>query len=127
MVKWKQEVARDVLALGGLPFYFIVLVRATIGEYNLFVYQLLIAIAVLYLLYFVVKQANLHIARGFIVFAFTSLFYNDMTFTTSAFLLLLAAFAALFYLKTKPAVIAKGVVLGIVSTAVSYYSLTNLF
>ncbi|MAG15676.1 hypothetical protein CMO88_01300 [Candidatus Woesearchaeota archaeon] len=124
-MKWKKEIARDILALGGLPFYFIVLIRAIIGDYNLFVYQLLMAIAVLYILYFFVKQANLHIARGFIVSAFTSLFYKEIIFTVFAFFLWLAALASLFYLKTKPANIVKGIIIGIISAVVAYYSLTN--
>ena len=44
---WKYEIARDSMAFGSILFYLIVLVRSTIGEYMVFVYQLLIALAFL--------------------------------------------------------------------------------
>jgi hypothetical protein len=118
---WGREVARDVLALGGIPFYLIVIARATIGKYNVFVYQLLIAIAAIYIIQFFIKKSNLRIARGFVLFIFTSLFYQDFVFTVFAFLLWLTALAALFYLKEKISNIIKGVMAGIVSAAIGYY------
>src|SRR3989338_3619595 len=47
---WKKGIARDVMALGSIPFYFIVIIRAIIGKYAIFVYQLLIAAIILFLL-----------------------------------------------------------------------------
>ena len=123
---WKQEIARDILAIGGLPFYVIVIVWATIGEHNLFVYKLLVAAAVVYALRLFLRNANLHIARGFVLFAFTSLFYKDATFTAFAFLLWLAALGSPFYLKEKLQNIAKGVLVGIASTAAAFLILDNL-
>lgn len=46
----KEEAARDLVALGGLPFYLLVLVRAAIGEYISFFIQVAVALPVLYLL-----------------------------------------------------------------------------
>ena len=121
VAKWFKEIARDILALGGIPFYIIIIARATIGEHQLFVSQMLLAIVVLYVLQFVVKKANLHIARGLIVVFFTNLFYSDVTFTLFAVLLWFAALGSLFYLQTKVSSIVKGILLGIVSTAAAYY------
>lgn len=121
--KWAKSISRDVLALGGIPFYIIVMARATIGEFQLFINQLLLAIVILYVLQFVVKQTNLHLARGFILFVFISFFYRDLTFAVSAFLLWLAALAAAFYLQTKVSSIIKGIILGVASAAAAYYFL----
>ena len=60
---WKAVVARDLIALGGLPFYLLVVVRATIGSYHTFLSQVVVALAVLFLASRAVKNSNLHIAR----------------------------------------------------------------
>ena len=84
---WKKGIARDVMALGSIPFYFIVIIRAIIGKYAIFVYQLLIAAIILFLLMKIFRKSNAHIARGLILVVFTSLFYRDNLYTTFAFLL----------------------------------------
>lgn len=84
---WKYEIARDSMAFGSILFYLIVIIRAIIGEYMPFVYQLLIAITILILSSFIVKNANHHLARAFVLVVFTSLFYKDVPFTIFAALL----------------------------------------
>lgn len=122
MVKnWKKEIARDLLALGGIPFYFIVVIRAIIGKYTPFVYQLVITLVVLVILSLIFKNSNQHIARGLILVFFTSLFYKDMLFTIFASLLWLFMILSLFYLKVKIKEIVKGVSFGVISTTMGYY------
>jgi len=118
---WKKEVARDTLALGSIPFYFLVVVRAVIGKYAVFVYQVLIAVIVLFILAKIIKNSNLHIARGLVLFVFTSLFYNDLFYTSFVFLIFLIMLLSSAYLKEEKAKIAKGVLLGIITSLVSYY------
>ena len=118
---WKKEVARDTLALGSIPFYFLVVIRAVIGKYAIFVYQVLIAIIVLIVLSKIIKNSNLHIARGFVLIVFTSLFYNDLFYTSFVSLLFLVMLISSAYLKEKKSRIAKGVLLGMVTSLVSYY------
>jgi len=118
---WKKEVARDSIALGSIPFYFIVIIRAIIGKYNIFVYQLLIALAVLIILSLVVKKSDMHIARTLILWAFTSLFYKDNLYTIFAFLLFVIVIISSYYLKVKKKEIIKGITLGIGSSVAAYY------
>ncbi len=122
MIKnWKKEIARDLLALGGIPFYFIVVIRAIIGKYSPFVYQLVLALAVLVILSLIFKNFNQQIARGLILVFFTSLFYNDMLFTIFAFLLWLFMIYSLFYLKIKNNEIVKGLLFGVIGITTGYY------
>lgn len=122
MVKnWKKEVARDIIALGSIPFYFLVIARATVGMYLAFVYQLAIALPVLIVLSFLIKKSNQYIARGFIVVFFTSLFYKSPLYTVFAFLTWAGMIISLRYLKSKNKEVIKGVVVGIISTLISYY------
>ena len=118
---WKYEIARDSMAFGSILFYLIVLVRSLIGEYLIFVYQLLIAIIILIISSFIIKNTNHHIARAFVLVVFTSIFYKDNLFTIFAALLWIFLIGSAFYIKENKKSIYKGIVLGIVVTLVSYY------
>ncbi|MBU90502.1 hypothetical protein CMO94_03075 [Candidatus Woesearchaeota archaeon] len=118
---WKYEIARDSMAFGSILFYLIVIVRSLIGEYLVFVYQLLISLAVLIISYFIVKNTNHHIARAFVILIFTSLFYKDNFFTFFAALLWIFMIGAAFYMKENKKSIFKGIVLGTVAALVGYY------
>ena len=118
---WKYEIARDSMAFGSILFYLIVLVRSTIGEYMIFAYQLLIAITILILSSFIVKNANHHLARGFVLVVFTSLFYKDVTFTVFAALLWVFMIGSAFYIKESKKSIFKGIILGVIAALVGYY------
>ena len=121
----KDEVTRDLIALGGLPFYFLVIIRSTIGGYLSFVYHVVIALPVLFLISKAVKGSNLHIARGFILVIFTSIFYKALPFTIFSILVWGCMIYSLVYLKTSTREILKGIALGVVSVIISY-SLTLL-
>ena len=95
---WKQELARDSMAFVSILFYFIVIIRAIVGKFMPFVYQLLIALAILIILSFIIKKANRHIAMAFILVVFTSLFYQDNLFTVFAVLLWIFMIGAAFYI-----------------------------
>jgi hypothetical protein len=118
---WKYEIARDAMAFGSILFYFIVIIRAIIGKYMPFVYQLLIAWAVLVLISLVIKNANHHIARAFVLLVFVSLFYNENLFTFFAILLWLFMLGAAFYMKEKKEAIIKGIIIGVFAAVVGYY------
>jgi len=118
---WKYEIARDLMAFGSILFYLIVLVRSTIGEHKIFVYQLLIALAILILSSLVVKHANHYLARALVMVVFTSLFYKDVPFTIFASLLWVFMIGAAFYIKETKESVTKGIVLGIIAAIISYY------
>jgi len=118
---WKKELARDALAFGSILFYFIVIIRAIIGKYMPFVYQLLIALGILILLSFIIKNANAHIARAVPLVAFTSLFYKDNLFTFFAVLLFVFMLFAAVYIKIKKKEIFNGIVVGILASLAAYY------
>jgi hypothetical protein len=121
----KDVVARDLIALGGLPFYLLVIVRSTIGSYLSFVSHVVIALPVLFLISMAVKGSNLHIARALILVVFTSIFYKAPAFTVFSILVWCCMIYSLVYLKTGTREIIKGVALGVVSVIISY-SLTLL-
>jgi len=116
----KDEIARDMVALGGLPFYLLVLVRASIGEYISFLIQVAVALPVLYLLSLVLKGSNLHIARALVLVVFTSLFYKALPFTVFSTLIWCGMIYALVRLNKPASEILKGIAIGAVSVVISY-------
>ena len=118
---WKKEAARDMMAFGSIPFYFIVVIRSMIGQYAIFVYQMVIAAIVLFLLFKIFKKSNAYIARGIVLVVFTSLFYKDSLFALFAFLLWILMIISAFYIKVKKTEIIKGALLGILAVGTAYY------
>ena len=116
----KEEIARDIIALGGLPFYSLVLVRASIGGYLSFLSHVAVALPVLYLLSRLVRGVNLHIARALILVVFTSVYYKALPFTVFSLLVWCGMIYSLTYLKAGPREILKGIALGVASVVISY-------
>lgn len=116
----KEVVSRDLIALGGLPFYLLIIVRASIGDYPYFLSHVAVALPVVYLFSRIVKGSNLHIARALILVVFTSLFYEHLPFTVFASLVWILMILSLYHLKVPKKEIIKGIAAGVVSAAVSY-------
>ena len=123
---WLKEIARDLLALGSIPFYFLVVIRAIIGNYNLFVYQMLIAAAAIFILYFVIKDSSMRIARALVALVFTSLFYKEMIFTVFASLIWILLLVSAYYLKRKIGSILRGIIIGLLGSLIGYYGTSYL-
>ena len=121
MKSWLKEISRDLLALGSIPFYFLVVVRAVIGKYEIFIYQMVLAAIVVFILFFLIKNSNLHIARSFVILVFTSLFYKEMLYIVFAAIIWLLLLISAFYLKRSIGFIIRGVIIGVISSLAGYY------
>ena len=118
---WLRETARDLFAFGSVPFYFLVVIRAIIGKYNVFVYQMIITAIVILILYFIIKDSNLHIARAFAIIVFTSIFYKAMLYTFFAALVWIVLLVSAYYLKRKIGSILRGIIIGLLGSLIGYY------
>ena len=118
---WLREIARDLIALGSIPFYFLVMVRAIIGKYNAFVYHMIIAAISVFFLYFIVKNANLHVARSLVIVISTSLFYKESIFTAFAVLIWFLLLISAYYIKRDIGFMVRGVLIGFLSFLSGYY------
>ena len=118
---WLKETARDLFAFGSVPFYFLVVIRAIIGKYNVFVYQMIITAIVIHILYFIIKDSNLHIARAFAIIVFTSIFYKAMLYTFFAALVWIVLLVSAYYLKRKIGSILRGIIIGLLGSLIGYY------
>ena len=80
-----KELARDFVALGGIPFFILVLVRIMILPDWMYFSKILIAGILFFAFYFFVKQ-NIHVGLAIIVLIFLSFYYKNLQFTIFALL-----------------------------------------
>lgn len=118
---WKKELYRDIESLGSLVFLVIVAARSLVGYHWRFLLSLMIAIALSYCFWHVVKRitgnkASSHASNGMILLIIISGFYQSLGFTLFTLLvgcLLLYAHAQLRKHKLSE------MVLGVINGAVS--------
>ena len=125
-----KEVARDLRALGSMPFYFIVVIRSMIGlatdhSYVLFLWQLLVGAACLLIVDGLTNKkesrVDMRIAAAFVLAVFTCYFYRDVLFSVFAFILLGMVIAASAALKIKRNAIFGGIAVGALSSVAAFY------
>ena len=120
MSNWRKEIARDLMALGSIPFYIIVMARSLVGGYHDFVLQTLIALVFIHLVGLKVKF-NRHLARMISLIVFTILFYNQSIYSGFAIVIGLFMFGSLFYLKEHYKKIGFGLLFGVIAVLSGYY------
>ena len=123
---WKKEAARDVIALGSIPFYLIVIVRVLILQNNNYTFKFVFS-AMLFLLLYTVFKSNLHLGLGFILLVFLSLNYADRLFTIMAIVLYLGMIVSAAYIKIENKMIIKGIAFGAISTIITYFLASFIF
>lgn len=124
--EWLEEIARDVVALGSPVFLFLVLVRVFILPDYAYLSQFIFASVIFFLSMFLFKQ-NLYSGLGFIISFFIILYYKDLRFGIFTGLSYTALVSSLFYLKKDWKEIIKGILLGALSTGISYYLVKIIF
>ncbi|MBU2576839.1 MAG: hypothetical protein KKF50_03895 [Nanoarchaeota archaeon] len=119
---WIKTAARDIIAIGGIPFFILVLVRVYMLNNPTYFSQFVISGVLFVALFFLFKQ-NLYAGLGLIILTFTSLYYQDLMyviFGVGAYVLLLVS---LFYLKEDLKKIFFGIVFGGIGIGVSFFIL----
>ena len=127
---FKKELARDFLALGSWVFFILVIARALIQPYRPFVDQMIIAGIILILINLIFKDYDGYIAKGLILFFFVSIFYKNNFFTAFVTLTILGLIISSYLSGNSRFKIIKGIIIGAISTLISYYLATytiNLF
>lgn len=123
---WIGEVARDIIALGGLPFFILVLVRIHLLSNPVYFYQFLIA-GVLFVFFGLLVKASIYSGLGLIVAFFTLNYYQSNGFTAMAIITYCLLLVSLDYLGKKRSWILLGSAFGAISTAISFYAVDIFF
>ena len=118
---WLKEIARDLLALGSIPFYFLVTIRAVVGKYSIFVYEMIIAAMAMLILYFIIKNSNFHVARSLVALIFTSFFYKETVYTFFASIIFILLLISAYYTKRNLGFAVRGIIIGLISSLAGYY------
>lgn len=126
MVKgFVKETARDLMALGSIPFFLLVIVRIlTVENYNQ-TFQMLFALFLVGLVSIQFKKMDFHAALIIIVAIFTSVFYASYLYAVFAALIaIVALFMMNVYLNRK--MVCKSTLLAIICSIISYFVSSQL-
>lgn len=118
--KWVKETARDLIALGSIPFFILVLVRVSLLNQPEYFRQFLIS-GISFLILFIILKPNIYAGLGAIALIFTSLHYNSIGFFGFAALIYIFLVASLLYLKYDKKKIIFGVLGGLIISAGVYF------
>jgi len=121
-----KEVARDLIALGSPLFFAVVVARIYFLSNWAYLSQFIIGGILFYTLAILLKTDK-RAGMGVILLIFLTFYYNDLQFSWFARILFILFIGALYYLKIEKLEIAKSIILGIIATVISYYSVEFLF
>jgi hypothetical protein len=121
-----QNLARDFIALGGIPFFAIVVVRIWLLDTPAYLTQFLIA-GGLFLAITLILKNSIYSGLSLIALFFTALVYADLRYTIFGSIIYLLLLGSLFYLNYGKKKIIFGVILGAITTAIGYYAVELIF
>lgn len=116
---WIKTAARDIVAIGGVPFFILVLVRVSMLNNPTYFGQFVISGVVFLGTWFLFKQ-NIYSGLGLIVLVFTSMYYDNAIYAAFGTIAYVAALAGLFYLKEDVKKVLMGILIGVVGIGVSF-------
>jgi len=114
-----KEVARDLVALGSVPFFVLVLVRVWMLNNPVYFLQFVTSGVVFGLMFLWIRQ-DVYAGLGLIVLVFTSLYYGDFLYVVFGSVAYCLLVVSLFYLEKDWRKILFGVVVGGISIAISF-------
>jgi len=127
--EWIKNISRDLLSLGSIVFYTLVVGRAMIYPYYLFLTELLIAAFILFFIFLYIKKLDTYTARALILTVLTSRFYESLTFSLfagSAFILIVISST---YIGNGKKEIVRGIISAVISLipalGISFYLSTR--
>ena len=112
-----KEIARDIIALGSIPFFILVLARIWILHDPVYFYKFLFS-GILFLIPCLLLKSDIYSGLALISVIFLSLNYKDTVFTFFACLAYILLLASLVYLKKEKQSIIKGIMLGAASSLI---------
>ena len=123
--EWIKDLARDLIALGGVPFLVLTIARVSMGP-AYYPLEFIVSAGLFFILKMIFK-AESHAGIGVILLIFTSIYYNHVLFTVFALIVYIGIVISLFYLKKNRAEILKGILLGLISAGIGYFTIGSIF
>lgn len=124
--EWLNETLRDIIALGGIPFFILVLIRVSILGNISYLLEFLIA-GILFLICYFIFKPDIHSGLSLIILILLSNYYNEIRFTILSTIAYFGLIWALIYLKKNKREIFQGIIMGALSTIIGYFLVNNFF
>lgn len=115
-----KEVARDLIALGGIPFFILVLVRVYLLNNPTYFSQFAVA-GLIFIVIGIFLRTSIYAGLGLIALVFTNLYYQDLSFGIFSAIAYVLLLVSLVYLEKPKREIIKGFILGALATGIAYY------
>ncbi len=126
MKDYIKDTARDLIALGGLPFFILILVRVYILNKPEYFAQFAVA-GLIFIIIAPFLRTSIYAGLGLIAVVFTNLYYQDLSFGIFSGIAYVLLLGSLVFLEKPKREIVKGVILGALSTGVAYYLIKLIF
>jgi len=121
-----KEMARDFIALGSPIFFIIIIARISLLSNYSYLSQFIIA-GILFTIFVFWFKVNLYSGLGLILLIFVTLFYNNLNFTIFGIFIYILLLASLVYLNKNKKEVLLGIILGLISSGISYYVVKLIF
>jgi|TARA_Y100000310_G_scaffold147939_1_gene147192 hypothetical protein len=112
---WKKEVARDVISLGSVVFFLLVVVRIWLLDDAVYLGQIL-ASGIIFLVLFYFFRMSLYSGLALIVLVFTGMYYSDIRYWVFGGIVYVALLYSLVYLGKDNRNVLRGILLGILGS-----------
>ena len=123
--KWLKELARDFIAFGSIPFLVITIARVSV--ITIYYPMQFIIGSILFFILRAIFGGSLHAGLGLLLIIFISLYYESWLFAIFAAFIYTGLISSLFYLQRVKTQIFKGILLGAISTAITYLIVRAIF
>jgi len=121
-----RESIRDLVSLGGIPFFLLVIIRVSINPDFHYILQFVVAGILFFIMRFLFKS-EIHSGLALILLIFIGNYYGDLKFMIFATLMYFLLIVSMFYLKKNNKEILKGILFGGISSIISYFSVKLFF
>ncbi len=123
--KWLNEVARDLIAFGSIPFLILTIARVSVLS-AYYPMQFIISSTIFFVLR-AIFRGDLHVGIGFILLLFVSLYYGSLLFAIFALFVYIGIIFSSFYLNRDRKEILRGILLGGISAGMGYLIVRSIF
>jgi len=119
MDNWKNNLARDLIAIGGIPFFILVLIRVWMLNNPQYFMQFAVSGILFGGLFYFFKQ-DTYSGLGLIILIFTSLYYKDVLYSIFGGVTYVLMLGCLMYIGRNWKNIGLGILFGIFCIAISF-------
>jgi len=121
-----KRYARDIVALGSVPFFTLVLARVWILKNPMYLSQFMMG-GIIVLLFSYIFKFNSYTGISIVIGFFLTVYYDDFLFEVFAAVALCVLLLSALYLEKNKKQVLGGALLGVAATAISFFTVRAMF